>query len=119
MFCLFYAEKNFTSLYSYSKPSKSEAEQVPGNPSRTRKVPSSVFHQVVTTAELNGTGSYYIGVRFLPIPSEYRSLYGRDPDLKYSLRMWETQCKVWNDGLNMYSTKGCKVCTQTIKDLEY
>ena len=59
--------------------------------------------------DLDGTGAYFIGVRLLLTVNKYKALYGKDPVRKYSLRMWEAKCKLWNDELGAYSSKGCKV----------
>lgn len=75
------------------------------------KSPDPFIH-IVSTTQLNGTGQYYIGVQLIQSNSSEENTGAVDV-LKYSLRMWEVACKLWDDEKKIYSSDGCKVRSTT------
>ena len=74
---------------------------------RKAKLPDP-FTYVVSNGELNKTGEYYVGLKPLNRLEIYGA-FGYTPSLNYTLRVFETKCKVWDDDLKIWTSKGCKV----------
>ncbi|XP_065682979.1 polycystin family receptor for egg jelly isoform X2 [Hydra vulgaris] len=71
------------------------------------------FIRVFSSIELNGTGEYYIGVKITPSRKDIYGNYEYNPLMSYTLRIWETVCKIWDEELGTFVTKGCKVGQKT------
>ena len=69
------------------------------------------FTYVISNGELNRTGEYYVGLKALN-RNEIYSKFGYVPVLNYTLRIFETKCKTWDDDLKTWSSNGCKVGIQ-------
>eukprot|EP00794_Sanderia_malayensis_P014077 gene14077-15546_t len=67
---------------------------------------------ILSNGELNQTGQYYIGLVLLNKDKVY-SDFGYIPSLNYSLLIFQSKCKVWNDELKIWSSKGCRVGPNT------
>ena len=74
---------------------------------QTTRLPDP-FVYVIPNGELNRTGEYSVGIMMLNKKSIYAS-FGYNPSLNYTLRIFESNCKVWDDDVKEWSTKGCRV----------
>lgn len=89
-------------LRNHTFPTQDEAAR------RKSKLPDP-FTYVIQNGVLNRTGEYYVGLKALNWLNIYAKL-GYTPSLNYTLRIFETKCKFWDDDLKIWSSKGCKVC---------
>ena len=74
---------------------------------RKAKLPDP-FTYVLPNGDLNRTGEYYIGLKALNTLDIYAK-FGYTPSMNYTLRIFETRCKVWDEDLKIWTSKGCKV----------
>ena len=79
----------------------------------TKRVPDP-FIRVFGPSELNGTGMYFIGIKLSPTKKEIFARYQYIPNRNYTLRTWETVCKVWDEDEKVFVTEWCKVITVII-----
>ena len=75
------------------------------------------FIRVFTASELNGTGEYHIGIKLTPSRKFIYANYEYNPSMHYTLRIWETVCKIWDEDLETFVTKGCKVFKSIFKSI--
>ena len=73
-----------------------------------KKLPDP-FIRVFLADDLNGTGEYHIGIKLTPGRNAIFAEYGYNPILNYTIRTWETVCKLWDEELKTFSTDGCVV----------
>lgn len=71
------------------------------------------FIWLFSTDDLNGTGKYYIGVKMTPSRKDIFAKYEYDPTMEYTLRTWETLCKIWDEEEKAFTTSGCRVAPKT------
>lgn len=67
------------------------------------------FIKVLGPQDLNGTGMYFIGIKLSPSVKEIFKQFEYIPSMNYTLRTWETVCKVWDEDDKKFVTDWCKV----------
>ena len=98
-----YVKRPTVSSYiaTYEFPSAEEASKM------KKKLPDP-FTVVYSNGKLNGTGEYYLGLKMLN-KKEIYGQFGYDPPTNYTLRVFESKCKMFDQDTNQWTTNGCYV----------